>query len=429
MTGSRKEECSIIVTVGKAKKFFEYILVLAVFVNNYTMIERDTFFHFPEFVQVLMFGFACASLILLNLLQGVSQPKAAILAGASLIILISIENTVVPGSPFIQGLLKWFMPIAACSLLCLTVKDTKEIWLRFVNVVFLFAVAALVLYIFGSILHIIPPTRQVSFLYFKEYKRCKSYFNLFYESQEMQTGMLGIAYRNTGIFIEAPMYNLVLCIAFAAEMSFSKVPRKIVLLVLGASILSTFTSTGIIFLLLMALIYIWNSGDSKLGKVLKVGIVPAAIVAVYIMIKSVLAEKLNSAAGSGSMSVRTDHLKASIQMFLHNPIIGYGFGNSEAFYQYTKIDQGLSIGLPALLGRNGLPIFLMYLVPFIARILDSLKREKKQLYFWVGTFFCFVVTASIYKLIFILLLCTQLLWTEKEERITLSSILEATQKT
>jgi len=391
----------------------EYLLVFIVIINNYTMFERDTLYGISESRMCFIFSMLCVGITVLYFIIRDLRFNVKNTSGIVLMTLFSFITTVVPGGVFIPGIVKWVVPFFTFSFVCLCQKDTKDIWIKFADVVCAIAALSLILYISGTVLHLISPSRMARFLYDSRYARANTYFNFQYEAQHVQgDSFMGIEYRNCCFFIEAPMYNLMLCIGFAAEAAFRDKPRRIVLAIIGVSILTTFSTTGILFLMLMFVIYLWNTGNTQIIKYLKLAMIPIAAIAVVVLAMKLIESKQESAAGGESFSVRLDHLIASVKMWIHNPILGYGFDNPDAFYRFAKYKQGFSVGLPAFLGRTGLPMFLLYLVPFILRVYNSMHRNRRELFFWAGTFLCFLLTASVYKLIFLFLICTQFIWNE-----------------
>ncbi|MBR3268358.1 MAG: O-antigen ligase family protein [Oscillospiraceae bacterium] len=399
------------IKLTKITAAFEYLLVLIVIINNYTMFQRDVYYNFSESRLCLVFSFLCIGIVFLRCMSGAIRFNSKYLLAIIMLTGFSFLTTIVPGGQFIPGTVKWSIPFMTCSFFCACHEDTKTLWARFANVMFIIASLSLFLFISGTILQIIPPTRSAKFLYDGDYVRANTYYNFQYEAQRVQgAGFFGIQYRNCCFFIEAPMYNLMLCLAFAAEAGLRKKPRIVVLAVLAASILSTFSTTGILFLMAMIVLYLWNTGKAPIIRFLKIAMIPAAIGTAAYIAYYLIQTKQNTSAGGESFSVRLDHLVACLKMFIHRPLLGYGFGNSDAFYAYTKYKQGFSIGLPAFLGFTGLPLFLLYLLPFINRVITSLRNNRAELLFWIGTFICFFLTASVYKLIFLFLMCTQIMW-------------------
>lgn len=393
----------------------EYIFVIIVICENYSMVTRDISLGISGAMLIVIFCFASIGMIFVCK-EGVYikfSPKR--LFDYLLLIAMSVLVVITPGANSRRAFIYWLVPTVCCGL-CFLLKNEKEkMLMRYVNVVVLLAIASLFFYILGSMLHIIPPSRGAVYLYSEKYKMCNTYYGLLYEAQKIQGNtFFSSVYRNCGIFIEAPMYNLVLCLALAVELTFSIKPRKYIILILCTTILSTFSTTGIIFLIGMLGVYIYSMENSKIWKVLKLLIVPGAIWGIGYLIYEVIEMKIQSASGGHSYSVRLDHLIASIEMWLDKPLLGHGYGNNESFYKYTYYDGGYSVGLPILLGRTGILIFSIYIIPWIKNVLYSIVHKKRNLYFWIGSFILFFFTASVYKTIFIFILCIQLMWEDKE---------------
>ena len=388
----------------------EDAIAFLLIVGNYSMIERDNAIGISE---IMLTCCVCALSILLPFFYGATiYIKKHYIGYLFAAMVLSIGMIAAPGANITLGLMKWMLPLLSFSICVMMIPDSRTIWLKFADIVYLLAVVSLFLYLFGSIFHFIQPTGTATYLYNFVYKRCDTYFRLLYEAQRIQNSSLLsiVRYRNCGIFIEAPMYNLVLCLAMVAEITFSQKPRKRVLAVLAVTILSTFSTTGLIFLVLIGFMYLLFLDAGNMIKVIKFFIIPFVFVASCYLAYYLIQSKTQSLAGANSYSIRTDHIVASLKMLMDRPLFGFGFGNSDAFYKYVGYEQGFSVGLPALLGRNGLLAFSIYIIPFINCIRVSVRKSRRDLFFLIGTFALFFMTASVYKTVFLFLVANQIFW-------------------
>lgn len=394
-----------------------YSIVLVTIMGTYSMIERDQVYDISEILMTEILCLLCFLMSFFLLIKSYSKISKKNIRVFIFTTLISVGCVLIPGVRISAGIIKWVVPIIAFSCLFMLYKNTKRIWRIFGNVMILLASVSLILYLSGTVLHIINPTRTAVYLYNDAYRSCATYFGIQYEAQSVQgLNVLNIAYRNCGFFIEAPMFNILLCIAFAAELSFQDKPRSVALIILGVTIITTFSTTGILFLVLMAAIRIFIAGDAKKMHIVKILIVPILLLLLIYIFVITIENKTQTESGSGSYSVRMDHLIAFLKMWRDRPLFGYGFENTEDFYKYTQYKQGFSVGLPALLGRSGIFMFGIYILPWIKRVLYAVRFQKKELFFWIGTIFCLFMTAVTYKTIMILILCSQLFWKTEEEK-------------
>lgn len=138
-------------------------------------------------------------------------------------------------------------------------KNFIEIYPKIITVI---AVISLIFYVFGTCLNIIPSTGKVT-IEWGVYKTIPSYFNLYFTTQV--TNLFGInLIRNSGIFTEVPMYSLCLTIALTLEMFLTKEKSRFRIFVLIITIITTYSTTGIVIALLMLLIaFFKNKKNSK----------------------------------------------------------------------------------------------------------------------------------------------------------------------
>lgn len=409
----------------KIKKGFivnilEYILASLLIIGNLSMIERDQAINISEGVLSLFLCFVCASLIVLDVLGGKKKGiKKKNTYRMIVTIIIGFGVVFTRDSNITAGLIRWIIPSFFIGLYFITTRDKTRVWLKLTDVVTVLATVSLFLYLFGSVLHIIKPTNVASYLYDSQYKYCNTYYRLLYEAQRIQgIGLFDAIYRNCGIFIEAPMYNLVLCLGLLSELSFRDKPRKPIIVILALTILTTYTTTGILCLIFIVVIRFFQRENRSLITLFKMLVLPLLLLLTIFTILSVFENKMSSISGANSYSVRLDHLMAFLKMFIDRPLLGHGYGNIDAFYNYTAYRQGYSVGLPALLGRSGILLFLCYLIPFCRCSISAFieKEKSNEKYFWIGCFLLFFLTASVYKTIFIFLLYTQLFWNSKIHR-------------
>ena len=99
------------------------------------------------------------------------------------------------------------------------------------------AIMSLLFWLLGQILHIIPVTGTVHYIWGSP-RAVVGFFGLHFFAQEI--GLLGhVFYRNTGIFTEAPMFAFVLSVAFLNTIFLEKKTKPIKLLILFITICTT----------------------------------------------------------------------------------------------------------------------------------------------------------------------------------------------
>jgi|GEM_PF-1035910 len=385
----------------------DFCICLLIIFRNYSMLSRDSAYGISEDLMDVALIALCAAGIMFQFLAGHTVVKKSGAVGLLLTIGISTLSVVVPGVNVAAGLLRFAGMLSLATFYFLVHPRPYSFVNRYVNIVTVMAAVSLVLYIFGTVLDIIPPSRIAAYEYAGAPRYCNTYFGLQYEAQTARE-IPFLGYRNCGFFIEAPMYNIVLCFALAAELSFRSKVRIPVIILLAVTILSTMTTTGLLFLLIAAAVYMLNAGKSNNAKAIKIMALPLVILVGLFIVTSILENKQATASGAVSMSIRTDHTIAFIKMWADRPFFGFGYANSEAFYSYTNYRQGYSIGLPALLGRCGGLVFLLYFVPWLTALRKGFVSNHRHLYFYLGTFACLLMTAVVYHPIMLFTIAFQI---------------------
>lgn len=261
-------------------------------------------------------------------------------------------------------------------------EDTKEIWHRFIVVVCIFACASLFFYFFGSILNIIPEYNIADRVWGKwKPDRIRNFYYLYYESHLIRIGDF-ILWRNVGVFAEAPMHNFILCTALGGELFLKEKQSKTRVIILSITIISTFSTTGFIFLTLALFFYVFSSPD-KFPIVKK--IIPYLhfiLILIFLIMIGFVALKLISPNGRGSLTVRFDHLIACLKAFKDNIFFGCGWRNNTVVMSYMKHVQGLSVGLPSFMAYGGLLLSSSIFIPLFSDFKKSVvMHEYKEFFF------------------------------------------------
>lgn len=291
-----------------------------------------------------------------------------------------------------------------CFLLYLLISKNKEcVWNCFVNLMVLIACISLVFFIGGTILNIIPASRTATFEWAYT-RQCRSFFNLYYEAQRLNTSN-GFLQRNCGIFTEAPMYSFLLCMAISVEVFLKKYPNKIKCIILAVTVLTTQSTTGYLFLLMVLfLLYVNNAFLTNKMTVKKLLFIIVVIIAVFVVVQ-VLDQKMSFSSGSNSTQTRTDHLIACIQAWFHSPIWGVGYQNLDSVLSYASTDQGMSVGFPYMLASSGVFLTGTLVFPLLYNILSFFKQRRLKLLFFELTvmmlYFFTAVTSTPIILFFI----------------------------
>lgn len=409
-----REHCLMKLRIAiRIEAVLDYLIVLFVICRNYSMLSRDQVYNMSESFMDIMITILCllSAINCIKKVKKVTKRDLMIACSATAVCFLSV---LFGGKNIIAGLTRFTAVFFSLAMYFVTHRNHKQIWERFINVIFLMAMISLVLYFVGSIFKIIEPSRIAMYMYDGKYRYCNTYFGLQYESQGSQwLSFLGVKYRNCGFFIEAPMYNVLLCIAMAFELSNQK--RKNIITILSITILTTMTTTGLVFLLSMIGVGFFTERKNNSLQLLKLLLFPIIIIILFLGFNILMSIKLQDVSGEASVSIRSDHLFAFMKMWIHRPLFGYGYMNADAFYKFSNYKQGYSVGLPALLGFSGVFVFLIYFVPFIRNTLYAFKNNREKLFFWIGSFICLLLTAVAHHPISIMIICYQMLYNFRNE--------------
>ena len=282
---------------------------------------------------------------------------------------------------------------------------------RIETIVVLFAIISLILWLLGSVFGIVSPNSRVLINWGKE-KWVNGYFGLQFETAYDTTFGIQL-YRNSGIFTEAPMFNLWLDIALAIELFLKEKRSKLKIIILVTTILSTLSSTGLVFLATCVILKYFHN-LKELSKQKKIVLFVAGMLAVPVgimLIKKLIETKSNTV----SFLMRFQDYAAGFTVWKANPILGSGFGNLSALYPYTYAtlhgikDTGYSNSLLGLLATGGIWISLLFVLGFVGMITCKQYKGLKVKAFGICYLLLFILTIYFARYISIFLVALGLL--------------------
>lgn len=247
------------------------------------------------------------------------------------------------------------------------------------NIVVVIAFVSLILFLLGTSLKLIKPTGVVE-LNFGFTRSINSYFEVYFEPQA--TMLFGnYFYRNCGIFAEGPFYNIVLIISLTYELFINrKDNRKVKSSILVITILTTFSTLGIVIGAVLLVIKIYNIINRKIKNKKKMNTIVVIITIMIIaLVTPFVIDKVN--ISNPSFIIRTDDFKASVLAFIESPVIGNGYQNNEPFLrninflEYRNNSEGQSSSLANIIVEGGILNIFIFIVPYIL-LLIQLKKEK-----------------------------------------------------
>ena len=266
---------------------------------------------------------------------------------------------------------------------------------RYSDVVTIVATISLFFWFFGSVLDIIEP--NVSLIYTwadQDGIEINGYYYLYFETQRIN--LLGFeGWRNTSIFVEGPMFNIVLLVALVNLLFLDQRSKKsinIKAMIILVSIFSVLSTTGI-FLSIFILLYKFYFRN-KLTRKRMLFLLSLSPVLLYVAVLFLYNLALDKAQ-TGSASVRIDDIYAGIIAWLDSPIVGNGYTHLEAIFKYMNMsirpNTGYSNGILSTLVQGGITLFLIYFLPFILLFIKKGRDIKFVIIMWFVIMFSTII--------------------------------------
>ena len=285
-------------------------------------------------------------------------------------------------------------------------KDNKipTLFLYYKDIIFVLAAISFVLWLSGSVLHILPPYSRTFTTWSSDgsEKRIINYYYLYFECQASSVdGVLANSFaRNTSIFTEGPMASFHYSLAFLIEVLFAPNKKKYKIVLLFVSIVTSLSSTGwIVLVMFFFLMYMLRKAKSDFQKLLKIGM--CVLLAIGALVAIILLVLIKSDTGSGKL--RVDDYIVCVKAWMDHPIFGIGIGNNVDLIQYMDfwrlaVGTGLSNSPGQILANGGLWIFTLYLYAIVRAVYLSIKNKDKNTFVFIALFsFMFLVTVLSYN--------------------------------
>ncbi len=277
-------------------------------------------------------------------------------------------------------------------------KAINNFFVKLLKILLVVSVVSLVLYLFIDVLGLFKYTGKI-YIDWGTKKYVDSFLGIYFKTQYTTFKGLIIP-RNTSIFTEAPMYSLALIISLAFyEFIYKKKRSPIVRSILILSVLTTFSTTGYIAIIIIYVSKLLTKFLKGKNKTIKISFI--AVLVVSVLISGVLlVNKLKTNSGS----IRVDDYKACYKTWVNSNILyGAGYNNMDAVVanmsDFRSNNQGLSNSIMYVLAEGGILLFIVYLIPFVYSIYRSIvKKDYNVMYFsiiigylFITTMFCHVI--------------------------------------
>ena len=382
--------------------FFENLLMLMI------ILEFNTpYIYFPIIKNLVIFFIVISAIVLIlfhwhNLTFEIFAFVLLIMIGAVFPFMNIYEGR-------IKGYIKLYFIIFPLLLLLISSYKTADgpgiiaLLSKFSNLVFVIAIVSLFFWLFGSISGYIESTTIIPNSWGGE-RFIPTYYGLYFETQEATASEdIGKLVRNSGIFNEGPMYNMILCTSLAYEVFLHREKNLIKIFTFIITIITTVSTTGFIFLLFVLSVKGYKAFSSKYGLQM-VLLFPVILFFGIVVLSTILENKRET--GEGSFNSRSNDIAKCIEVGIENPIAGVGiFFKSEENSSDSR-SFGYSNSLFGIFAHGGFYFLLLYLIPlFIIPIFLFLKnRDFQSLMMILCYFLLFSFTVSQYKVLTIFML-------------------------
>lgn len=242
---------------------------------------------------------------------------------------------------------------------------------KFYNLLFIIISISLLFYFLVGILRVDVPYTTIP-----DHLEFKNYFNLYYAYS------IKFIPRLSGYFWEPGAYEVYLNLELFLYILLKK-DNKIQLAIILMSIVFCQSAMGYLNCIILLSYKIVNSSwyNRKFNVKSKMAVmmfIVAAILLAYVF----LTKKAETNVEGDSYFVRMTDLRASIDIFIHNPIFGIGFGNVDEFLKYQGVTvSGSSNGFLTWAYYTGFVGLTCVLFPFIYDFLLEIKYKHKFNYF------------------------------------------------
>lgn len=378
----------------KIRLLLEYLLVLCM------ILEFNTPYMFSpvlkRVIQIFPIVFLLVLLVMANysIKRNTNTHVFIYLAGALFPMLILEEHS------YLAYIIRF---VVLLPLLWMYLNIRKEagleaycsLFFKFANLVVVIAAVSVFMWIYCSILQAVPPTGYVPYEWVLGKDFIPTYWGIYFETQTIIAFGERI-YRNSGIFNEGPMFNMVLCTAFIIEYFIRPNKSNIRLGILGTAILTTLTTTGQFFLLGIGL-WIIYSRINRRHRIILVTLVPVLLYVGYVVGNKLFDSKLET--GSGSVDSRSLDIDDCINAGMEHPVFGIGLVLKEGDGTVNGRVIGRSNSLFAVFARGGIYTLILYVgaLVIIPYLYYRKYNEPRWFYAMICYFLIFTITISFLK--------------------------------
>lgn len=300
---------------------------------------------------------------------------------------------------FINNFLIFFILLVGYLLFYQAEGDLRDLLRIFANLIFAIALISLFFWSFGSMLHLINPTKVMPMIWGGTVNT-QTYFGVYFQWQNDAVIMGHRIFRNIGIFAEAPMYSLNLSVAFMFDYLFNNRRHWLRMLIYLVTIMTSVSYTGILFVLILVV------GEQSLKYVLGVvkgerSRVGAALVLIILVAAAAVAYQLLAAKlASGSGSSRIDDYISGFRAWMDNVFWGSGYGDISVRVQYSSARRlarsatGFTNSILTVLSQGGLYLGSVYGFSFVVFLIEAIQKRSMEIFILDAMWFFLFLTTT-----------------------------------
>lgn len=289
-------------------------------------------------------------------------------------------------------------------------QNRRDLLIKYKNIILCISFISLFFWFFGTQLGIINRTGTITSTWVSKLNQSfttfPNYYNLYFETQGIS--IFGKHFiRNTAIFTEAPMASFHFSIALLVEVFFYKPPRLWVILLFSLTILTSFSTTGMVLLVIVAFYLIMTFKKSTVViQLVKLLLLPLSFIVGLFLITYLLNTRLDTV---GSGQIRIDDFIIGFKTWLERPVFGYGYGNvaplTAKMGMWRIWNRGFSNSVMTILAQGGVLIFSVYILPIFKGITNMIvQKSMNQLLFTILFLYLYAVTITTYNYLPILII-------------------------
>lgn len=389
----------------------EYLWVIFVILNGNTVYHANANvnFHLLEIAVGLTIALLVANFTLYNIHPTKLNALVAVVLTLYTTIYMNARQTQMTASIFME----MFVLGAPMAYLLFAELYRQgrlfKLFYRFVDVICVLSVVSLFFWIFGELLGLIPHNGYME-LNWGSFDVIEGYYGIHFAFQ-LDTTFFPEAYifRNSGIFAEAPMFNMWLNITLAIELFLKPKASKWRVILLAITIVTTLSVTGILFMVLCLTLVIIR--DYRKLSWRQKGLVWSGLTflvpTMIILVMKVFVLKTETQ----SYDMRLSDYVGGVKLWMDYPIFGCGYGNLGMLQDYIYSPNGIigfSNSVTAVLGTGGAWMAVLFYLPLFGILSPRVSGSGKLSCFGLCYLYTFCTTAFFGRYIAVVMLVLEL---------------------